>query len=79
MISRFQVVEIMVPKQQNDFLFEALLKFNDLPEVIDLDLSRHSIMRIKVVAKKDLDKAMKQLFAYDGPALLEITTDVNLI
>lgn len=34
---------------------------------------------IKVTAKEQLDEAMKQLFAYDGPALLEISTDVNLI
>tara|TARA_R110002050_G_scaffold300621_1_gene470991 strand:+ start:13288 stop:15234 length:1947 start_codon:yes stop_codon:yes gene_type:complete len=34
---------------------------------------------IKVTDKKDLQSAMKQLFAHDGPGLLEISTDVKLI
>ncbi len=34
---------------------------------------------IKVTDKNELDGAMKQLFAHDGPALLEISTDVTLI
>ena len=34
---------------------------------------------IKVTDKNELDGAMKQLFAYNGPALLEIMTDVKLI
>ena len=34
---------------------------------------------IKVTKKEELDKAMEQLFAHPGPALLEVVTDVNLI
>ena len=52
-------------------------------DLVNPDFSEYAnscgALGIKVVSKKDLDKAMKQLFAYDGPALLEITTDVNLI
>ena len=52
-------------------------------DLVNPDFSEYAnscgALGIKVVAIKELDKAMKQLFAYDGPALLEITTDVNLI
>lgn len=52
-------------------------------ELVNPDFSEYAnscgALGIKVVAKAELDKAMKQLFAYDGPALLEISTDVNLI
>ena len=52
-------------------------------DLVNPDFSEYAnscgALGIKVVSKKELDKAMKQLFAYDGPALLEITTDVNLI
>jgi len=34
---------------------------------------------IKVTKKEELDDAMKQLLAHDGPGLLEIATDVSLI
>jgi pyruvate oxidase len=34
---------------------------------------------IKVTKKEDLDKAMGQLFAHSGPALLEVITDAGLI
>jgi pyruvate oxidase len=34
---------------------------------------------IKVTKKEDLDDAMRQLFKHNGPALLEVITDVNLI
>jgi len=34
---------------------------------------------IKVTKKEQLDEAMQQLFEHAGPALLEVTTDVNLI
>ena len=52
-------------------------------DLVNPDFSEYAnscgALGIKVVAIEKLDKAMKQLFAYDGPALLEITTDVNLI
>ena len=34
---------------------------------------------IKVTKTSELDKAMKQLFEHKGPALLEVSADVNLI
>ncbi len=52
-------------------------------DLVNPDFSEYAnscgALGIKVVAKEELNKAMKQLFDYKGPALLEISTDVNLI
>ncbi|MDN3642009.1 thiamine pyrophosphate-binding protein [Lutimonas halocynthiae] len=52
-------------------------------DLVNPDFSEYAnscgALGIKVVAIEELDKAMKQLFEHQGPALLEIATDVNLI
>ena len=52
-------------------------------DLVNPDFSEYAnscgALGIKVIAIEQLDAAMKELFAHDGPALLEISTDVNLI
>lgn len=52
-------------------------------DLVNPNFSEYAIscgaMGIRVIQKEQLEKAMIDLFKHDGPALLEIITDVNLI